>query len=157
MTACVMRPALYIGSLANSNPWAPWRDVCGTIRGKVLGKTIKEQHLGLIEGFYGKPWGFDTRANMLPYLSALQYSFYLYAPKADPFLRERWREPVPGALLAKLKSFGQQCKNEGIAWGVGLSPFELHLDFGRKQQDDLLAKLEQLHELDCDWLAILFD
>ena len=39
--------------------------------------------VGVIEGFYGQPWGWAARADALPFLAARGFSFFLYAPKAD--------------------------------------------------------------------------
>lgn len=125
---------------------------------KANGKSdIGKGHLGIIEGFYGKPWSFEKRLAMIPFMKARQYSFFLYAPKADRYLREDWRESVPQALLDKLKNFGSQLQSQGILWGIGLSPFELHKDFNAAEQALLKQKLEQLKALNCDYLAILFD
>ena len=53
--------------------------------------------LGLIEGYYGGPWTWEERADQARFLKDHGYSFYLYAPKADPYLRRRWREDYPQA------------------------------------------------------------
>ncbi len=113
--------------------------------------------LGIIEGFYGRPWGFDKRQGSIPFLKEYGFSFYIYAPKADPFLRERWQEPVPDELLAKLAQFGAELRAQSIHWGVGLSPFELHLNFDKQAKEALRRKLDQIQALQVDWLAILFD
>jgi hypothetical protein len=44
--------------------------------------------LGMIEGFYGKPWTWEEREENVAWLARHGYRFYLYAPKADPFLRQ---------------------------------------------------------------------
>ena len=43
-------------------------------------------------------------------LRELGYGWFHYAPKADAFLRRRWREPHPDAALAELGE-------DGFAWG----------------------------------------
>ena len=114
--------------------------------------------LGLIEGFFGRPWSLGRRA---PRRSASSrphgYRFYLYAPKADAFLRRRWQEPHPEAELAELAALRDVCRAEGVRFGIGLSPFELHLHPDRGWQDRLAAKLAELAPLKPDDLAILFD
>ena len=113
--------------------------------------------LGLIEGFFGKAWSWIDRAEAVRFLAAHSYRFYLYAPKSDGWLRRRWREPYPEAELAELAIFRELCRAEGVRFGIGLSPFELHLDPGRGWQDALAAKLAQLAALKPDDLALLFD
>lgn len=113
--------------------------------------------LGLIEGFFGRPWSWADRAGAMRFLAPHGYRFYLYAPKADAYLRRRWREPHPEEELVELLRFRELCRAEGVRFGMGLSPFELHLHAERGWQEALSAKLAALALLKPDDLAILFD
>ena len=113
--------------------------------------------LGLIEGFFGRPWSWSDRREAVRFLAPHGYGFYLYAPKADAWLRRRWQEPYPEAELAELAAFREACRDSGVRFGIGLTPFELHLQPGRGWQDRLAAKLAALAQLRPDDLAILFD
>lgn len=113
--------------------------------------------LGLIEGFYGRPWSWRERAETIAFLAPHGYRFYLYAPKADAFLRRRWREPHPDAELEALKALALECRGQGVRFGVGLSPVELYRAFDAVAQADLARKLADLDAVGVDELAILFD
>ena len=113
--------------------------------------------LGLIEGFFGRPWSWADRASAVRFLRPHGYSFYLYAPKADAYLRRRWQEPHPAAEMEALAEFRDVCRAQHVRFGIGLSPFELHLHPGRGWQEALAVKLAQLAILKPDDLAILFD
>lgn len=113
--------------------------------------------LGIIEGFFGRPWSWNERAAAVSFLRPHGYTFYLYAPKADPYLRRRWQEPHPAAELEKLAAFRDVCRAQDVRFGIGLSPFELHLHQGRGWQEVLAARLAQLAVLKPDDLALLFD
>lgn len=113
--------------------------------------------LGLIEGFFGRPWRWDDRRGAVAALAAHGYRFYLYAPKADPYLRRRWQEPYPERELEELAAFARYCRAQGVRFGIGLSPFELHLHPEAGWQDRLARKLAELEQLKPDDLAILFD
>jgi hypothetical protein len=113
--------------------------------------------LGIIEGFFGRPWSWAERASAVRFLRPHGYGFYLYAPKADPYLRRRWQEPHPPAEMEALAAFREVCRAQHVRFGIGLSPFELHLHPGRAWQDVLAARLAQLALLKPDDLAILFD
>ncbi len=113
--------------------------------------------LGIIEGFFGRPWSWTDRAEAVRFLRPHGYSFYLYAPKADPWLRRRWQEPHPPAELDRLAGFRDVCRAQNVRFGIGLTPFELHLHGGRGWQEALAVKLASLAVLKPDDLAILFD
>ena len=113
--------------------------------------------LGVIEGFFGRPWSWSQRVEAIRFLAPHGYRFYLYAPKADAFLRRRWREPHPETELAALAELRDSCRAAGVRFGIGLSPFELHLHPDKRWQDALAAKLAALAPLKPDDLAILFD
>lgn len=113
--------------------------------------------LGIIEGYFGRPWTHEARKQVLTRLSELGYSFFHYAPKADPFLRRRWREPFPQARVRDLADLSSHCRSLGVRFGIGLSPYELYRDFSRPARKDLVAKLAELDEIGVDDLAVLFD
>lgn len=113
--------------------------------------------LGLIEGFFGRPWGWTERREAVAALAPYGYRFYLYAPKADPWLRRRWHEPMPEPELEQLAAFAQNCRGQGVRFGIGLSPFELQLHPKAGWQELLARKLAELDQLKPDDLAILFD
>nr|MDQ4088295.1 protein O-GlcNAcase [Pseudomonadota bacterium] len=113
--------------------------------------------LGLIEGFFGRPWSWAARHEAVRFLAPHGYRFYLYAPKADPFLRRRWGEPHPRAEQTELEGFAQTCREAGVRFGIGLSPFELHLHPDDDWETLIAAKVAQLNALGADDLALLFD
>jgi hyaluronoglucosaminidase len=113
--------------------------------------------LGLIEGFFGPPWPEQDRLGFAPFLQKHDFAFYLYAPKADPFLRKKWREPWSAEYKAKLKNYSRHFRAHQVQFGVGLSPFELHLQSPQEQKRLLREKLQQLEEAGLDVLGLFFD
>jgi hypothetical protein len=114
--------------------------------------------LGLIEGYYGRPWNWAQRAQVASILAQHGYRFYLYAPKAATLLRKRWRDPVPQSELDELAGFAAHCRSLGMRFGVGLSPHEFDdapksPDWGRLQAR--IALLDTAVGL--DEFALLFD
>ena len=59
---------------------------------------------GIVEGFYGKPWTQEQRIDMMAFCEAHRLNAYIYAPKDDPYHREKWREPYPEAQIKKIFS-----------------------------------------------------
>jgi hyaluronoglucosaminidase len=113
--------------------------------------------LGVIEGYFGRPWRHDERQHVLARLRGFGFSFLHYAPKADAFLRRRWCEPHPDAALAELVELAAHCRRLGLRFGVGLSPFELYRDFSAGARQCFIDKVRSLDATGLDELAILFD
>jgi len=113
--------------------------------------------LGLIEGFFGPAWPEQARLDFAPFLQQHDFDFYLYAPKADPHLRKKWREPWTIEYKAKLKHYSEHFRNHKVKFGVGLSPFELHLQDPKTQKALLQEKLQQLGDIGLDVLGLFFD
>jgi hyaluronoglucosaminidase len=88
---------------------------------------------GVIEGFYGAPWSWDDRRELMRWCHARGMTHYLYAPKDDPLHRERWREPYPAETV---RAFEGLVAEGTLAVGFALSP-GLSIDY--RSRDDRLA------------------
>ncbi len=113
--------------------------------------------LGIIEGFYGKPWSWEDRGSNVSYLGSRGYGFYLYAPKADPYLRRRWTEDHSAEMAEGLASLAARCRTAGVRFGIGLSPYEIYRGFDDAAREALGRKLAFFDSLGGHDLAILFD
>ncbi|SFL84105.1 beta-N-acetylglucosaminidase domain-containing protein [Marinobacter zhejiangensis] len=113
--------------------------------------------LGIIEGFYGPLWRWSERERLVETLAPHGYRFYLYAPKADRYLRRDWQQPHPAEDAAALARFAGFCRSHGVRFGIGLSPFEIFNRFDDGARSALADKLAFLDGLGVDDLAILFD
>jgi hyaluronoglucosaminidase len=113
--------------------------------------------LGIIEGFYGRPWSWEARADTAAFLAPHGYRFYLYAPKADAYLRRRWQEPHPTELADRIAELASRCRDVGVRFGIGLSPYEIYDGFDDAARAALAAKLDFMRDVGAQDLAILFD
>jgi len=113
--------------------------------------------LGIIEGFYGPLWSWEERRQVVRALAPHGYRHYWYAPKADAFLRRCWSEPHPEPVARELADFARFCQDEGVRFGIGLSPFEVFNNFDDSARGALLDKLAAFEQLGDHDLAILFD
>ncbi|SFR82348.1 beta-N-acetylglucosaminidase [Marinobacter daqiaonensis] len=113
--------------------------------------------LGIIEGFYGPMWGWGDRRALMSLLRPHGYDFYWYAPKADSFLRRAWQEPHPPEVAAEIEGFGRWCDDQGIGFGIGLSPWEVFNHFDDTARRALADKLAFFESVGVTRLAILFD
>ena len=112
---------------------------------------------GVIEGFFGRPWGWAARLGSVDFLHEAGFDFYIYAPKGDPYLRRKWREPMPADTLEQLAVLGARCREREIDFGIGLTPFEIYLSYDAAARECLRAKVLELNQTGADTLAILFD
>jgi beta-N-acetylglucosaminidase len=113
--------------------------------------------LGVIEGYFGRPWQHVDRKQVMSRLRELGYAFFHFAPKANAFVRRRWREPHPDATFAELVDLSAHCQGLGLRFGVGLSPYELYRDFSGADKAAFIAKVRLLDQIGIDDLAVLFD
>ena len=116
-----------------------------------------QPELGIIEGFYGKPWSWEARNENISELAPYGYRFYLYAPKFDPYLRRKWQEPHPDNLAQRLRALSDHCRKNGVRFGVGLTPYELFNNFDAPSKEALKNKLQFFDDIGVVDLAILFD
>jgi hypothetical protein len=112
--------------------------------------------LGIVEGFYGKPWTWGEREGNVTFLGRRGYGFFIYAPKADPFLRRRWQEEYPAHLADRLAHLAAHCKSAGVRFGIGITPFETY-DLNDGSRDAFSRKLEFFGQIGVEDLGILFD
>jgi hyaluronoglucosaminidase len=113
--------------------------------------------LGIIEGYFGRPWSWADRTATMQKLAPAGYRFFIYAPKGDAHLRRRWKEAHPAAESQALAAFAAACRAAGVRFGVGLSPFEVFRHFDDEARAALKARIAQLESAGLDDLAILFD
>ena len=120
---------------------------------------MSESHLkaGVIEGFFGKPWDWPARLSGADFLRDCGYQFYIYAPKAESFLRRRWREPLPAETLQHLGELSASCRARDVSFGIGLTPFEIYLNYDASAKSSLRSKVRQINDIGVDMLCILFD
>jgi len=109
---------------------------------------------GIIEGFYGPPWSWAARAEVLRFGHARGLDLYLYGPKDDPLHRERWREPYP---VEELDGFAGLVAEGTMTVGFALSP-GLSIDVASAEDRAALgAKVDQLLGVGITTVALLLD
>lgn len=113
--------------------------------------------LGIIEGYFGRAWTWAERTAVVDALAPAGYGFYHYAPKIDARLRRDWQSLHDIGESEALAQFAAHCRAHSVRFGVGLTPYGAHLEFGAETRAALKAKLAHLSALGLDDLAILFD
>ncbi|MEV4064502.1 beta-N-acetylglucosaminidase domain-containing protein [Nonomuraea dietziae] len=117
------------------------------IPGVVVRDWPSMAYRGSIEGFYGTPWSHQDRLDHLDYLGAHRMNTYQYAPKDDPFHRDRWRDPYPQDKLAQLGELIGRARANRVDFTFAISP---GLSICYTSADDvnkLLAKFDAIYAL----------
>ncbi|UUU35607.1 beta-N-acetylglucosaminidase domain-containing protein [Streptomyces sp. CA-210063] len=77
---------------------------------------------GVVEGFYGTPWTHAERLSQLDFYGRTKQNVYVYSPKDDPYLRERWRDAYPAAQLNQLRELVDRAAAHHVRFTYALSP-----------------------------------
>lgn len=102
---------------------------------------------GTIEGFYGEPWTHDERLDQLEFYGDVKANTYIYAPKDDPFHRERWRDAYPADKLAELGELVQTATDNHVRFTFALSPGNTVCYSSDADYQALVTKLQQMYDL----------
>ena len=99
---------------------------------------------GFIEGFYGRVWSDEKRRRVLKLVAENGMNAYFYAPKDDPFLRQKWRSKYDKESLEKFSSLFRFTDEIGISLYYCLSP---GLDMSYSSEKDLNVLLEKFSSI----------
>ncbi|HPB31356.1 MAG TPA: beta-N-acetylglucosaminidase domain-containing protein, partial [Candidatus Sumerlaeota bacterium] len=102
---------------------------------------------GYGEFFYGRPWSHEERREAIRFMSGLKMNFYMYAPKDDPWHRDRWREDYPTTAIAEMKDLIDLAGERFITFSFAMSP---GLSIKYTSEEDfriLMKKYEVLYDL----------
>ena len=115
---------------------------------------------GIIEGFYGSPWDQADRLDQIEFYGDYKMNTYIYAPKDDPYHREKWREPYPESELDRMEELIQTANQNKVNFTFAISPgIDIRFD-GEAGEEDfqaLIEKSESLYDMGVRDFAILFD
>jgi len=112
---------------------------------------------GYIEGFYGNPWSFENRKMMMELLSFYGMNTHYYAPKDDPYHRDKWDELYPEKELSELSEMLEICNRNFVDFYYCIAP---GLSMKYSSEDDfekLICKAEQLYSVGIRNFGLLVD
>ncbi|MFJ4028770.1 beta-N-acetylglucosaminidase domain-containing protein [Paenarthrobacter sp. NPDC089989] len=102
---------------------------------------------GVIEGFYGTPWSHQARLDIIEFAARQKMNTYIYSPKDDPLLRDKWRTFYSDQELTELQELIDTATANHIRFTYALSP-GIDVCYSRESDlDDAITKLESLYSL----------
>lgn len=112
---------------------------------------------GYIEGFYGKPWKSEERLEMLELMALCGENTHYYAPKDDPYHRNKWRERYPEKEALQLKTLVCKAKSLYIDLSYCIAP-GLSMKYSSEEDFNALCdKTEQLFSMGITRFGLLLD
>ncbi|MEU6789478.1 beta-N-acetylglucosaminidase domain-containing protein [Nonomuraea angiospora] len=112
---------------------------------------------GTIEGFYGAPWTHAERLDQMDFYGDVKANTYIYAPKDDPYHRDKWRDPYPADKLAELGELVARAGANHVRFTFALSPGVSICYSDRADRDILKRKLQALYDLGARAFSIPLD
>lgn len=119
---------------------------------------------GIIEGSYASPLGESDRSTTIELLARLRGNVYMYAPKSDEFVNQRWADPYPSAELETIAKAAALARSRFVDfyWAVSpgwrADPSTDSIEYG--SDDDfarLTAKIDQLLAAGVEHFALFVD
>lgn len=129
--------------------------------GKIAGVGVVDHPLmpsrGVVEGFYGSPWTHRERMEQLAFLGDVKMNTYVYSPKDDPYLRDRWRDPYPPERFREVQELIQQAQNHHVRFTYAVSPGP-SVCFGEPGDwQALTSKMQAMYDAGVRDFALPFD
>jgi hyaluronoglucosaminidase len=122
-----------------------------------MAKFIGFKRRGIVEGFFGPPWSMAQRKALFAFGAQRGMNTYLYAPKDDPYHRERWRTPYPAARWRELSRLIGAARRHKIDFVYGFHPGKDLCFSAQEPVKALLKKAQQFYAAGVRTFAVLFD
>lgn len=116
----------------------------------------QEKLFGYGEGFYGPPHQWEDREYLVDFLATHGLNTYVYAPKNDPYHRDRWRDPYPVEELVHFESLVKKGNDSGVNFVYAIAPLGMILS-SSAEISKIKEKLSPFVQMGVKYLALLFD
>lgn len=130
-----------------------------TIRNFTIKDYADTNIRGFIEGYYGIPWSNEDRMSLMKFGGDFKMTSYIFAPKDDPYHKEKWREEYPAEEIAKIKEMVEVGNNAKCRFVWTAHPFMggFNANNADAEIQALLKKFEQLYKAGVRQFGVLGD
>ncbi|MDH3446269.1 MAG: protein O-GlcNAcase, partial [Deltaproteobacteria bacterium] len=112
---------------------------------------------GIVEGFFGPPWSMEHRKAVFTFGANRGMNTYLYAPKDDPYHRERWTASYPRNRWQQLTGLIRFARRRKIDFVYGFHPGKGLCFSSDEPVGILLKKAARFYDAGVRVFAVLFD
>lgn len=132
------------------------------------------QYRGIVEGYYGYPYSFAVKKDLMQFFKRYKMNTYLYGAKSDPYHSGFWRDPYPQtitpiqekngwlstSMLQDLSRLSLETKVNFI-WAIHPNSGKA-VDYSspastRKAVEDVMGKFRLMHQLGIRQFAVFLD
>jgi hyaluronoglucosaminidase len=122
-----------------------------------MSKSQSFRRRGIVEGFFGPLWSMAHRQRLFEFGAARGMNTYVYAPKDDPYHRERWMAPYPTKQWQALLTLIGEAQKRDIDFVYGFHPGKGLSFNAEKPIRVLLSKAQRFYDAGVRTFAVLFD
>lgn len=112
---------------------------------------------GAIEGFYGLPWSFENRKEIIRDTAKFKMNTYIYAPKDDPYHKDKWKELYPETEAAHIQELVEAAIENNMTFIWCAHPGNGFNYSNDTDYNALIAKIDQLYSLGVRQFGISYD
>ena len=132
------------------------------------------QYRGIVEGYYGYPYSFDVKKDLMQFFKRYKMNTYLYGAKSDPYHSGYWRDAYPESITPLQQKNGwlsQQMISDlsrlsletkvNFIWAIHPNSGKA-VDFHTAESTagavaDVASKLDKMHALGVRQFAVFLD
>ncbi len=132
------------------------------------------QYRGIVEGYYGYPYSFSVKNDLIKFFKRFKLNTYLYGAKSDPFHSGYWRKPYPTTISAQQEKNGWLSQDMlrdlakasieskvNFIWAIhpnSGSAVDFHYkESTAKAVSDVMSKFDLMHSLGIRQFAVFLD
>lgn len=130
-----------------------------TIRNFTIKDYADTNIRGFIEGYYGIPWSNEDRMSLMKFGGDFKMTSYIFAPKDDPYHKEKWREEYPAKELAEITEMVKVGNDAKCRFVWTAHPFMggFNANNADAEIQALLKKFDQLYKAGVRQFGVLGD
>lgn len=132
------------------------------------------QYRGIVEGYYGYPYSFEVKKDLMQFFKRYKMNTYLYGAKSDPYHSGYWRDAYPEnitpvqekngwlsqQMISELSKLSMETKVNFI-WAIhpnsGKAVNFHTVDSTAMAVSDVMSKFEKMHALGVRQFAVFLD
>ena len=116
---------------------------------------------GVVEGFYGRPWGTEGRLDLMDFMGQYKMNCFIYGPKDDPYHQGKWKELYPESMIADFRRLLEAARKNHVKfyWAVHLGDAFKDPEPAAREAEyaALWRKLDSMYDVGFRCFAVFFD